>query len=538
MYLNKYIKILAIAGYIILNIILLYFSLSNYKGQILWFITLLFVSNSYIYFSFNHSRLFLDKTLSVFLWLGFFYKLCVIIIFQTSFPEGGGAFSYSAYDFDRLLKYSSVGILGFLLASLAFNRILNFNDFFEKQEVSILLNFYEKNRKYLFLFFFVLIIIVGSTNLYLGFYQKGLLPRHDVNFILGAFLKWMLIFGLTSISCLLLEYELKVFKKLSAFVLLIFFFELAFTNLSLLSRSMIFGGSAIIFAIYSNYENKIIKNKLTNSLVLNTSILLVIFVLMIFPINKIRNSSYIDAMYFAKKTAKQMVMDSKEITEINKSNTNIKKTEIQNIEIKKIIDSNISDEKKIEIISEKIVNRDKQILDINENIERVIFVIKNRFVGLDGVAAVTSYPKLDYYLFKKALNEEFDPNLYGFYQRTFVIPFENNNETTYKKSSERHYGIIIPGILSFLSYPGSLIFLILSVILVHFFCSTIEHLSRRLTFNSSIFSSFIGFVLGYRLIHFGYLPKQSYLIISAIIITVLLVILVKITIIKNYKKNV
>ena len=85
---------------------------------------------------------------------------------------------------------------------------------------------------------------------YLGFYQKGLLPRYEVNFIFGAFLKWMLIFGLTSISCLLLEYELKVFKKLSTFVLVLFFFELAFTNLSLLSRSMIFGGSAVLFSIY------------------------------------------------------------------------------------------------------------------------------------------------------------------------------------------------------------------------------------------------------------------------------------------------
>ena len=125
--------------------------------------------------------------------------------------------------------------------------------------------------------------------------------------------------------------------------------------------------------------------------------------------------------------------------------------------------------------------------------------------------------------------------MYGFYQRIFVIPFENNNETTYKKSSKRHYGIIIPGIISFLSYPGSLSFLICAVILAHFFCSSIEYLSKRLTFNSSIFSSFIGFVLGYRLVHFGYLPKQTYLIILAIVITILLIFFLKFLIIKNFK---
>ena len=535
MYLNKYIKFLAITCFLILNIVLLYFSFSDYKGQITLFLVLLFISNAYIYFSFKHSKLFLDKTLSVFLWLGFFYKLCIISIFQTSFPEGGGAFSYSAYDFDRLLKFSSIGILGFLVASIVFNKILNFKNLSYTHDNPILLNFYRKNRKYLFLMFLMLVIIIGSTNFYLGFYQKGLLPRYEINFIFGAFLKWMLIFGLTSISCLLLEYELKVFKKLSTFVLFLFFFELAFTNLSLLSRSMIFGGSAVLFSIYLNYEDKIFKDKLINSLILNVSILLIIFVLMIFPINKIRNSSYIDAMYFAKETAKQMVLDSKGIIETNRTNENFKKPEIQNIEIKKIIDSDISDEKKIEIISQKIVNREKQILDINENIERIMFVIKNRFVGLDGVAAVTSYPKQDYNLLKRALNEEFNPNLYGFYQRIFVIPFENNNETTYKKSSKRHYGIIIPGIISFLSYPGSLSFLICAVILAHFFCSSIEYLSKRLTFNSSIFSSFIGFVLGYRLVHFGYLPKQTYLIILAIVITILLIFFLKFLIIKNFK---
>ena len=521
MYLNKYLKILSITTFILLNLVLVYLSFSNYSGSSLSFLFLFAISNAYIFYSYKYSMLFLDKTLSVFLWLGFFYKLCVIIIFKTSFPEGGGAFSYSGKDFDNLLKYSSIGILSFLIASLLFNKIFNNKRLFYKIEINSLLFFYKKYRKYIFLVFFVLILFVGITNFYLGFYQKGLLETYKINFFFGAFLKWMLLFGLTSISCLLLEYEIKVFKKLSIIVLFLFFFELAFTNLSLLSRSMIFGGSAVIFSIYFNYENKILKNSLINSLVLNFIILFIIFALLIFPINKIRNSSYIDALYFAEKSAKEMLEGG----------------EISNIEIKKIIESDISDEEKIKIISRKIINTESQILDLNENVERIIFVIKNRFVGLDGVAAVTSYPKKNFNLLKRALSEEFDPNLYGFYQRTFVIPFENNNETSYRRSSKRHYGIIIPGILSFLSYPGSLFFLSISVLVIHFFCSSIEYSSRKLSFDSVVFSSFIGFVLGYRLIHFGYLPKQSYLILSAIILTILLIFFVKYMIIKFFKMN-
>lgn len=519
MYLNKYIKITAIIAFLIFNIGLTYLSFPIYPGSNFLFLSLFLISNSYIYYSYKFSGLFLDKTLSIFLWLGFFYKLCVITIFNTSFPEGGGAFSYSSNDFDNLLKFSSIGILSFLIASILFNKIIKLPKSFQINENNTLLLFYRRKRYYIFVLFFTLILFVGGTNFYLGFYQKGLLQSFEINFYLGAFLKWMLLFGLTSISCLVLEYELKVFKKLSIYVLFLFFFELAFTNLSLLSRSMIFGGSAVIFSIYLNYEDKILKDKLINSLILNFSILFIIFALLIFPINKIRNSSFIDALYTAKENARQM----------------LKGGEIKNIEIRRIIESNISDEEKIEIISRKIVNRENQILELNENIERIIFVIKNRFVGLDGVAAVTSYPKQNFDLFKRALKEEFNPNLYGFYQRTFVIPFENNNEINYKRSSERHYGIIIPGIISFLSYSGSLTFLAISLIVVHFFCSFIEFISRKLSFNSVIFSSFIGFVLGYRLIHFGYLPKQSYLILLAIILTIIIIFLIKYSIIKYLK---
>ena len=103
------------------------------------------------------------------------------------------------------------------------------------------------------------------------------------------------------------------------------------------------------------------------------------------------------------------------------------------------------------------------------------------------------------------------------------------------RRSKRQYGIILPGIISFLSYPGSILFLILSCFLIHFFCSFIEFGSRKFSYNSIIFSNFIGFVLGYRLIHFGYLPKQSYLIICAIFLTIFITFILKKLIINFYK---
>lgn len=498
MYLNNLIRLLSINFFLIINLILFYFGLINFNGKIINFILLFLICNFYIFYSFKYSYLFLDKTLSTFFWLGFFYKLCIHLVYKYTFPEGGGAFGYQPNDYDNLLKFSYFGISSFLIGSILFNKIFPLKEYAFKKEQNILFNFYKKKKFILIIFFFILIILINSLNLFNGFYQKGLLPEKNLNFVLGSFIKWMLLFGLTSISCLLIEYDIKIYKKISLFVILLFFFELAFTNFTLLSRSLVFGGSAILFSTYINYGNIVIKKNFNNSLIVNSIILFLIFSVLIFPINKIRNAKYIDSNYI--------------------------------IEQKIIFNSKSIDVKEIEEIKEK------EKLDLNENLERIIFVIKNRFVGLDAVAAVSSYPKKNYDLFFSAINEKFNPNLYGFYERTFIKPFENNlNNSNYIKSSKRQYGIILPGIISFLSYPGSILFLILSCFLIHFFCSIIEFCSRKFSYNSIIFSNFIGFVLGYRLIHFGYLPKQSYLIICAIFLTIFITFILKKLIINFYK---
>ena len=148
---------------------------------------------------------------------------------------------------------------------------------------------------------------------------------------------------------------------------------------------MIFTGSAVLFSTYFNF-NKNIDKKLNNSLLINFFILLIIFSLLIFPINKIRQHLFVDAKFKSKEVAKSIISEGAKTDDLNK-----------------IVESNISDEEKLKIISKKIEKtKEIQKLDINENLERIIFVIKNRFVGLDGMAAVTSYPENNYDLVFKA----------------------------------------------------------------------------------------------------------------------------------------
>ena len=508
MYLNIYLKKIAIILFAFINLLLFLPLINQYTGKIYYLILLFLLSNAYIYYSLKFSYFFLDKTLSIFIWLGFFYKLSIIIITQSGFPEGKGAFRYLPEQFDNLLLFTITGISGFFVFSILY-KILFIYKFQKNKNVEEskkkLTEFYKKNKKFFFIFFLILIIFTTLINFKTGFYQKGLLAKTEVNLILGYFIKWMLLFGLTSITCLFIDYDYKAYKNISYGVIILFFLELCLSNLSLLSRSLIFSGSAILFSIYLNYEKIIIQKKVINSLTFNYLILFLIFLITIFPVNKIRQFESTDLIYIAKQK--------------------IEKSKISNNESIKNID-NTSEQEKIEKIVKKLEERGTSSnLVLSENFKRFLFVIKYRFVGLDSLAAVTSYPNKNLDLFLLALKDKFNPNDYGFYEKTFVRPYEQKEDLGkgFKRSSKRQYTVILPGIISFLSYPGSFLFLFFSCGAIYLICASIEVVALKFSYGCLIFSNFIGYIIGYRLMHFGYLPRQSYLLFGAILITIVLV---------------
>ena len=92
----------------------------------------------------------------------------------------------------------------------------------------------------------------------------------------------------------------------------------------------------------------------------------------------------------------------------------------------------------------------------------------------------------------------------------YAINLMNTGAKNLEPGSTRQYSVFLPGVIAFFSYYGSLIFLFTSLFLLHLFLGFIEKIALVIIFNSKIFSSFVGFTLAYRLIHFGLmLPKTS-----------------------------
>ena len=109
-----------------------------------------------------------------------------------------------------------------------------------------LTSFYKRYRYEILFLFFILIISVNFSNFKFEMYQKGLMPLHQTHPFVSILLKFFVIFGLTAISTILIDYEIKSKNKLTILILLIFYFEIITTNTVLLSRSYIFLGTIYI----------------------------------------------------------------------------------------------------------------------------------------------------------------------------------------------------------------------------------------------------------------------------------------------------
>jgi hypothetical protein len=106
-----------------------------------------------------------------------------------------------------------------------------------------------------------------------------------------------------------------------------------------------------------------------------------------------------------------------------------------------------------------------------------------------------------------------------FYERTFGL--EKPNSINLIKNIIK--GNTLPGIIAFLYYSGSFIFMFLIIVGLCLLASLIEFLSFLASKQNMIFSSIISMVIAYRLTHFGYLPNQSYLLFGSMFFTILFV---------------
>ena len=307
----------------------------------------------------------------------------------------------------------------------------------------------------------------------------------------------LLLFGLTSLSSFILYFEIISFKKLSFITFFIVTIETLLSSVSMISRAMIFGIGALYFAMYK--FTKSIKEHF-NIIFFSKTLFLIICLFYV----SVASSNYLRMAYFYIGSDISLQKDNLNTNQINK----------KDIFKNKVLEKNqfiIPDKDYLIII-------DKQDLKNTISLNHFLSLATYRWVGIDGVMSVVSRSDiLSFELLKKSFLDRFDITSSQFYEKTFNL---KNTVVTHNIK-----GNILPGMIAFLYYSGSLLFLFVSIVTLCLVASTVEFISFMISKKNMFFSSLVSMVIAYRFIHFGYLPHQSYFLFGSLFFLIFMVFL-------------
>jgi hypothetical protein len=435
-----------------------YVGASNYQGNLLIYFLFALLANALLVNGFIKSAIYFDTFIGLFLWMGFWLKLTVNISFRSGiFIEPTGIFDGSAKSFDHVLLISSCGFSGLLVASLLRRCFFTFPSKMRSFKTNALFLFYQSHRTYFIVAFIVLVIFTAASNLWLGIYQRGMVPQKILPFGLNGIYKWLLQFGLASISALIIRFEIELNRGISLVSVFTSLLESFFSSISLLSRGMILNSTALgIGVLRTIAANRLRLDKAL--LFIATISFMLLFTISVYTVNYFRASKW---------------------------------------------ESGESASPTVSILTHKVGP-----------------LLSDRWVGVEGVMAVSFSPELGWKLWRDAWQEKFMIGQLSLYDTKFIeSPYKHLTDA---EKTIKHF-VSLPGVVAFMFYPGSFIFLFAGLIVIGLVASFFEIAAFYLAGQNLVLCSLVGQVVAYRLACFGYVPGQSYLLFIAILLNLILI---------------
>lgn len=449
--------------FILFVLILTAFTSVKYEGTPYVYLLFSLIFNALFLAGFREKRIFFDTFIGIFLWLGFWLKLSVTLsFFGGQFDAPVGSFNFTGAAFDNALNVSSCGAAAFLLSSFLRENFFSYSAGYSPGNLDSLQTYYARFRKPIWAVYAVVICLLAWGNAYFGFYQKGLPPRTVLPFGLSSVYTLIILFGMASVSAVLLNFEFKL-KKSPYIPAILTLLECFLSNVSMLSRGMFLNGMALILGVLENARLRSERLSL-----LFKAVIICVFVGFglgsIFSVNLIR----VDA--FA--VSEALDVESP-----------------KNVEIAPTLAS-------------------------ATHLNSFIY----RWVGLEGVMSVISYRGLGWELWSSSWRENYSSVGTSMYDRNIV------GDSPYVKGDigEKHF-ITLPGIIAFFYYPGSWIFLFFSMFVLGIFAAAVEVAVYKLSGGNIVLCALLGQVVAGRYVHFGYVPSRSYLLFGGVLLVAALV---------------
>ncbi len=465
---------------VIFAIIFTYIASSKHQGNIYLYFAFSLLINVFFVYTLNIKKLFFEIFFATLIWLGFWFKYTMSLVFLRGIIYDSGPLN-NITNIDKALIPSIVAIIAIFFTFLIREKFLKLQ-FKVSKETSLCEKIFLKNKKIIMITFVFLFLIIAYINFHFNIYQKGFLYPHEISSIVVNLIKWMLLFGLTTFSSFFIYTEILRSNKLSTLIVYIAFTEIFISYSSMLSRLLILVHAAIMYSITRYWDH--IKNKIIFFSVLLTLIFSMFIVNNYFS-NHFRINYAIDISayekdkenYLIKKEKKKQLLDSKNYTK--------------------------EDLQKFEVTSKQ--GRGSTSL----------FLIINRWIGLDSMLAVVSSDKLGFDIFFKSFKEKKIINENTFYETTFGINYDDGKKVSFGEKRVLK-GNTLPGIITFIFYSGNYYFLFFSMIVLTLIFCFLEIFCLRISNRNMIFASFISFTVAFRLFNFGYAPADSYLYLLSI----------------------
>ena len=500
-----------------------FYSIKFYEGSVLIYIIYCLTLICMFFYLTDKKATYFEIFFSTYFFLGFWFKYVFSLILYEGRIYDANVAQIKLANIDEILILGILIALTCLFASFIY-KSLKRKKVQDKENLkqSFFIDLYLKNRVIVLVIFLILISIVTFFNLKLGIHQRGFLYDNKLPSITINLVKWFLLFGFTTFSCFIFHVELKNLKKINTFTVVIIFFEVFLSYTSMLSRSFIINSSSLILPIYQQSMRLIKKNDM--KFILLFVFILFLTVISVFGVNNIRIEKVkvvIDEFHaLTEKKLNESLNNDLTIDEKLKNyNFQIPKDRLKNNQSssKKNKTGSLKEKTDIEV-SKEFKNPSASAQIANTSPKDVInFILINRWIGIDSLILVSSSENKGLDLFLRALKEDKDDLDYTFYEREFGLADVKTNVDTGKTIMK---GNTLPGIISFLYYTGSSIFLLLSIILIFFIFNSLENFLKRVTDNNLVFICFISNMIATRLFHFGYAPKDSYLFLASILLSV------------------
>ena len=149
--------------------------------------------------------------------------------------------------------------------------------------------------------------------------------------------------------------------------------------------------------------------------------------------------------------------------------------------------------------------------NFNESNKTILNLFLNRWVGIEEVMLVENYESKNFDFFIKSLNERQSDQKIPLFDSEIFKNYQNIDRTKFNFVS-------IPGLIAFTHFSNNYLLIFFICFFFSLFFSIIEILALKISINNLFYSSLIGQLLAYRIIHFGVYPIETYKFLISILL--------------------